>query len=472
MSPGRFSLATGLVLLLGGVGGSALPLRDRFDHEKHQKLFPECAGCHAGVTDSTRSVFPATATCATCHDGVIEKTVDWSPPGTPPSNLRFTHAQHFRKSAERLPRDSVLACSECHIPSGAAWLTVRRTISAQCLACHGIQTAHLSAPDTACATCHLTLAEATTLAESTIAGFPEPPSHKSQEFSTRDGHGELAERSIRSCATCHARDFCTQCHVNAPEVVAIQALEQDTRSLAIKENLEAPASHRESRFLSRHGRSATSDPARCAFCHTRESCIVCHRTRPPVVLALPDSGAGRGIGARIARRPNYHAVPDFADRHGPPARATPNSCTACHARAECLDCHQPNPGSEGIYHPAGFLTRHPAAAYNRQTDCTSCHNQGAICSTCHEQSGLVSSGRLQQGYHDSDAAYALNHGVAARQNIESCVACHSERDCLTCHSAQAGRHFNPHGPGFDADRLRRRNPQTCGACHGRNIPGG
>jgi hypothetical protein len=79
---------------------------------------------------------------------------------------------------------------------------------------------------------------------------------------------------------------------------------------------------------------------------------------------------------------------------------------------------------------------------------------------------------LQPGYHDANAAFILNHGVAARQNIESCISCHSERDCLTCHSAQSGRHFNPHGPGFDPERLRRRNPQTCAACHGRSIPGG
>ena len=70
------------------------------------------------------------------------------------------------------------------------------------------------------------------------------------------------------------------------------------------------------------------------------------------------------------------------------------------------------------------------------------------------------------------AKFGLNHGTAARQNIETCVACHSERDCLVCHSAQAGRRFDPHGPGFDADRLRKKNPQTCAACHGSNIPGG
>jgi hypothetical protein len=315
------------------------------------------------------------------------------------------------------------------------------------------------------------LAEATALPEARVAKFEKPASHDDKDFRTSKGHGDLAEHGNRSCAVCHARDFCEQCHVNAPEVKAIQALAPDPRSLALKVELKAPASHEESRFLSRHGGMAKRDPTRCAFCHTQQSCVTCHRTRPAVVLALPDSGPGRAIGARIERkRPTYHSA-DFADRHNQLASASPGTCSACHARAECLECHRPNVGAASRYHPAGFLTRHPAAAYNRQTDCAGCHNQGAFCATCHQQAGLVARGGALQGYHDANGAFALNHGVAARQNIESCISCHAERDCLTCHSDQGGRRFNPHGPGFDADRLRRLNPQTCAACHGRNIPG-
>jgi hypothetical protein len=472
MTSGLPAIPLGLVLLLGGLGGGAFGQGgDGFDHEKHRKVFPECEGCHAGVTDPARPMYPAPAACALCHDGVVQKAVDWSAPVDRPSNFRFTHAEHARKSGAKLPADSTLACQECHIPSGERPMTVRRTLSAQCLSCHGVRTAHFSAPDTACATCHLTLAEATRLPEARVAGFGEPASHDVAGFVTSEGHGRLAKGGDGTCAFCHARDFCAGCHVNAPEVKAIQALAPDPRSLALAAELEAPASHREAGFLSRHGGTASRDPARCATCHTRESCIACHRTRPAIVLALPASGPGRGMGARIDRKPGYHGA-RFADRHGPPARSAPGSCTACHSRAECLVCHRPDPGAAGDYHPAGFLTRHPAAAYNRQADCTACHNRGAICATCHEQAGLASPGRLRAGYHDANGAFGLNHGTAARQNLESCVSCHSERDCLTCHSAQGGRGFNPHGPGFDPGRLRRRNPQMCAACHGRNIPGG
>jgi hypothetical protein len=388
-----------------------------------------------------------------------------------PSNLRFTHAEHVQKSGEKRHADSAVVCSDCHTPSGAQWLTIRRTIPAQCLDCHGLKVAHVSAPDTACGTCHFPLAEATALPEARVAKFEKPDSHKDTGFLSAKGHGEQADKAGRSCVVCHARDFCAQCHVNAPEVKAIQALAPDPRSLALKVELKAPASHKESGFLSQHGAKAKRDPKACGYCHTQESCIACHRTRPAIVLALPASGPGRGIGAQIKRKkPDYHTA-DFADRHGPRAGSSPRTCNACHARAECLDCHRPNPGATGNYHAAGFLTRHPAAAYNRQTDCALCHNQAAFCTTCHQQAGLRSTGPLAGGHHDANGAFFLNHGTAARQNIESCIACHAERDCLTCHSAQT-RRFNPHGPGFDADRLRRRNPQTCAACHGRNIPGG
>ena len=471
-TPG-LSFQLGLLILLGGAGSVVRrQAPDHFDHEKHSRVFPECQSCHAGITEAGRSIYPAPEACANCHDGVVEKKVEWTAPPARPSNFRFTHPEHLRKSGEKLGADSAVTCSQCHTPSGGAWLTVRRTIQPQCFNCHGLKVAHFAAPDTACGICHLTLAEATSLPESRIAKFEKPASHDDPGFLSSRGHGKLTEPGGRSCAVCHAREFCTQCHVNAPEVKAIQALASDPRSLALKAELKAPSSHQESRWLTRHGGRANRRSADCAFCHTQESCIACHRTRPVVVLSLPAAGPGRAVGARIERKkPGYHS-PDFADRHAPLASSSPGTCTACHARAECLECHRPNPGAAGSYHPAGFLVRHPAAAFNRQTDCAGCHDQASFCVTCHQQAGLVATGRLQPGYHDANGAFILNHGVAARQNIESCVACHGERDCLTCHSAQSGRHFNPHGPGFDPERLKRRNPQTCAACHGRNIPGG
>ena len=212
---------------------------------------------------------------------------------------------------------------------------------------------------------------------------------------------------------------------------------------------------------------------RCATCHTQESCLGCHQASPTVALAMHRAGPGRGPGARVERkRPDSHGI-DFSDNHAELASARPQSCGACHARSQCLDCHRPNAADPSPgYHPAGFLTTHPAAAYTRDQSCADCHNQSQFCADCHVSAGLGSTDGLRgAGYHDAKAEFLLNHGQAARQNLESCVSCHSERDCLTCHSAQGGRRFNPHGPGFDPETLRRKNPSMCTACHGTAIPG-
>jgi hypothetical protein len=458
-------LALLAALALGGAGGGLAVHRnaDRFDHWQHRELFPTCTGCHAGAAEPSRAIWPSASDCATCHDGEIERKVDWNPPPPPhPSNLRFTHRSHAEAAAKRLPPDSV-TCSSCHSPRGGPRMRVQRSVVRQCLDCHGIESAHLAAPDTACVTCHVPLVKAVALSTERIAHFPAPPSHREPGFAE---HHEPAA----SCATCHARDFCTSCHVNAPEVPAIQALAPDRRSLAIATRLEEPASHKAPDFITHHGRDARRRPTSCATCHTQESCLTCHVAQPGVAASLHQAGTGRGPGARVSRRRPPSHGDDFTERHASVASATPQNCAACHARADCLDCHRPSAATGPAYHPVGFLSRHPASAYARETTCAECHNTGQFCADCHRQSGLTARGPLRGGFHDAKPGFLLGHGPAARQSLESCVTCHAERDCLTCHSALGGRRFNPHGPGFDADRLRRRNAQMCTVCHGAAIP--
>jgi hypothetical protein len=472
---GSFGILVLCAVTLAG-GAAAYMLRDPFDHWQHRKLFPSCTGCHAGAEAAGRSLWPQPPDCETCHDDAIEKRVDWSPPAeSRPSNLRFTHQRHAEKVARAWGADSTLRCAACHNLRGTDPMQVRPAVVQSCLECHGIRTAHLSAPDTACATCHVSLVQAVRLTRERVRDFPTPDNHRGADFASM-GHGKLARTGgapvAASCATCHARDFCAECHVNAPEVPAIQALAPDQRSLVVGARPEAPASHADPSFLRRHGGRAGKDAARCAVCHTQESCTTCHIGSPASALAIPRSGPGRGRGVAVLRqRPVSHGL-DFSRLHAQPAEARPQSCSGCHARTECLSCHRPDAGEAPPgYHPSGFLSSHPAAAFSRESSCSECHEQGQFCANCHLKAGLVSPGRLRgTRYHDAKQAFLLNHGQAARQSLESCVTCHSERDCLACHSAANGRRFNPHGPGFDASTLRRKNPSMCTACHGAAIP--
>ncbi len=463
-----------LVLPLAGLLAAPLGAQGTFDHLKHQRVFPSCVACHQGAENPDAEMWPAATSCAACHDGTIQPRVTWQPPTQPhPSNLKFVHDLVPMMTRRTPTGTATLSCRDCHIAAGGAWMNVHRPSPETCVACHAPGLTHMTAPDSLCATCHVTLVRATTLKPADIAGFPVPASHRQSGFTTREGHGALARGGAVSCAVCHARDFCMTCHVDAPEQAAIQALEPDPRARAIVVHLQPPATHREPTFLQRHGAAVRADPRRCSTCHTQESCLACHAPSQRVASALPAAAPARGTGAQPTRRPPDYHRDNFANRHGSYAATTPTTCAGCHVRTDCFNCHRPNTATAaGGYHPVDFLTRHPAAAYARETRCSDCHNVGSFCATCHAAAGLVSSGPLRAGYHDGSRFFSVGHGQAARQSLETCIGCHVERDCLTCHSAQGGRHFNPHGPGFDAARLRRKNPEMCSACHGTAIPGG
>ncbi len=478
----RWIAALGLLVLTAG-GWAVGRLQEGFDHKKHEKLFPLCTTCHAGAETAGAPLWPTAVSCASCHDGEIQPAADWAPPtATKPSNLRFAHARHVEASAKRpegrKPADN---CSDCHVTEGEKRMAVHRAEQAQCFACHtDLPAEHLAVSDSACAACHLTLAQATTLPGERVAAFPVPPSHRMDGFMARGGHGKAAGAGggvAASCATCHAREFCITCHVDAPEQPAIQALAMDTRSLLHVSQLRPPPSHAAGGFVDRHGQAAERTGATCATCHTRESCTACHMGRAPrAVQALAAAGPGRAPGPSLTRKTPASHVSSWARDHGPEAAASPTRCASCHTRDECLSCHRPDPvggaGTSG-FHPSGFLARHPTEAYRREISCADCHQTGQFCSSCHQQAGLTSRALLGgTRYHDAKQFFIAGHGQAARQSLENCVGCHVERDCLTCHASVGGRRFSPHGPGFDADRLRRRNPEMCSACHGTAIPGG
>ncbi len=230
----------------------------QFDHAKHRKLFPACETCHLGALEAGASLWPAPASCATCHDGTIQPRVAWAPPAERDrTNQRFDHSPSA--DVKVVPAQ----CVDCHAEKGAPWMTVERVSLKRCLDCHEIKTAHLAAPDTACAICHLPLVRAVRLTREDIAGFPKPPSHEDPGFVRGTGHGAAAKRIAPvtpSCSVCHAQNFCLTCHVDAPEQGPIQALPSDPRATAIAVRLEPPPSHADESFLARHG--AAGEPGR------------------------------------------------------------------------------------------------------------------------------------------------------------------------------------------------------------------
>jgi hypothetical protein len=476
----------GVARTLAAAPQANVATQEGFPHARHARMFPLCSTCHAGVAEPGQPLWPEAPRCASCHDGVVKPRVVWEPRAGPrATNLRFTHQAHNVAAMAKNPADSGLVrnCAACHNERGAPRMAVQRAVVGQCIDCHGFDAPHVDVPNEACATCHVRLTDAPALTRDDIARFPKPRSHEAPDF-LLGGHGKAARgpgpasspRAVAaSCATCHARNLCITCHVNAPESPVIRALALDERSPTYAlASQPVPASHAAPGFLRAHGRDAQRSNATCATCHTRQSCTSCHvGVAPHAIAALPDAGPGRAAGAQVTRLAPSSHTREFRERHGAEANARPATCETCHARSTCLECHRPEGARQSDYHPRGFLTRHPSSAYAREANCSDCHNPAQFCQSCHQQSGLVANSRIgQAGYHDAFRGFSLGHGQAARQSLESCASCHAERDCTACHSAVSGGfRFNPHGPGFNASRARSKNPSLCVACHGRAIPG-
>jgi len=445
-----------------------------FPHEAHAGLFGDCASCHQGVvTGVSEEFYPDPATCATCHDGVRLPLVSFTVAARGASNLRFEHVRHARAVAPFEPEP--LACATCHASPGASDMTVEPMQAARCLDCHARPgTEHLVGAD--CASCHVPLAEAGFPLER-IAALTLPSDHTADGF-LRETHGRLVVAEASRCATCHTRDLCVSCHVDATraEMALLPVAPPGMRLPPVTARYPEPASHRAANFRVEHGgRLGAADAARCATCHTRDDCASCHLPPlPAAARALPLRAAvtAPGVGLDQAA-PESHQVPRFERAHGTLAGADPGSCVTCHTQPFCVQCHS-DPGPP-VYHEPNFVARHAADGWARNSDCSSCHEVQRFCRDCHVQAGFgtqgASQGRLGPAFHDAEPIWLIRHAQPARQSLETCATCHTQRDCVQCHSDLGTFRVNPHGPGFDPVRARQRSPAVCAACHLGGAPG-
>ncbi len=459
MRPSALALFSALCVALSGSSLEAQRV-DPFQHGKHAGLFPLCTGCHAMQGDRATD-FPPTTQCTGCHDGRDQKLVDWTPPPPRATLLDYDHPAHVRAMG-----DEPSTCEGCHVVPGADRMEVaRRAEVGNCLSCHAHEAPeHLTAPN--CSTCHRSLAESR-LPLSRLLELPAPPDHAAQDF-------VLGHDSGPSCSVCHTRERCTTCHVNAATVSGITAIPTAPAGMELPRyaaHYPEPASHAPTAWLTEHAADA-AEPASCSTCHARESCVGCHA--PPLprgVTALPSRRTAPAQGVDAVRlAPASHDAGSFARQHAEEAATAGTSCTACHERTSCAECHAS--GREAVFHPGGFLERHSIDAFARRLECANCHDRQAFCADCHRSSGRLPVGVTGVIYHDAEGVWLLRHGQAARQGLESCVSCHRQQDCLQCHSQLGAFRVNPHGRDFDAERARQRNPFVCRTCHLRDPLGG
>jgi hypothetical protein len=475
--------ASWLAVSQGDRQGSVARAADRFPHERHEGLFPSCSACHTTKNGEDSLYIVTESDCASCHDGETLVRVSWSPPPKKPTNLVFDHNFHVNEAG--------IACADCHgVPGSTNRMDVLRPTPEKCLTCH--EAASHLAPEAECTRCHVPLTQST-LTVDQIAAFPVPDSHLEADFF--EHHGQLATAETDRCATCHSRELCETCHVNAEKVPVIQALGSDDREAQVFQGREGrwprPKNHDDPEWIRSHGSAAAKAIQDCANCHVQESCTGCHRPLAPAAVSeLPVErveAPARGVTLPNAFPPGHGA--GFLIEHRTAAATDNPRCATCHTEDLCASCHTTgmpdlagaaagarpratgpvsrtgrDSGTPG-FHERNYLARHAADAYARDLDCASCHSQEVFCRSCHENVGLSPQTPKSTAYHNAEPFWLITHGRAARQGLDNCESCHQQKDCLRCHSAKTGWRISPHGPDFDADRLGDRSLLMCSRCH-------
>lgn len=468
--PRSLGLWIPVTVLLGAVVlGTALTAgawqEQSFPHERHERLFPLCTGCHEGVPSGNVAAFyPPTGLCANCHDGQDLDRVTWSGPSPRVDNVEFSHDAHatFLSSAG----DPEPTCESCHVAPGSRRMAVAAEIQVgTCLSCHAHQ-ADDHQVDADCSVCHVPLAE-TRFSLARIEGLAVPADHQAADF-LEAGHGAGARADQARCATCHTADRCVSCHVDVDRrpIRAMPFAPEGMELPAAVAHYPEPATHQDAGWFTQHGLQATRQA--CATCHTSDDCAACHIAPAPTqVAALPARAEVSAPGVHVLpQAPESHEGFFFMQIHSVLAAGDQKSCNTCHVESFCSDCHQ-GP-ADGGYHPPGFVARHAADAFGRQSECANCHEVQVFCRNCHVQVGLSSVGRLGPGYHEGGSVWLLRHGMAARQNLEGCTSCHRQNDCTQCHGVLGAFKVSPHSRNFDARRAWEQNPRTCFACHIKN----
>ncbi len=283
-----------------------------FPHNFHiEKLELDCQDCHRGMPETdyaSRKNWPTMPECLTCHQDAdapydcetCHPKVEVIRPQSHRADWIHEHKQHSR--AGEMP------CAQCHQDT---W----------CEDCHaGALLVDLEAPP-----------------ERSVSGAPQNRCRVGQilqrqhELNYRFTHPLDAAGKERQCATCHATDFCVECH----------RIEGDERRFKPVWHGPLPDDPRPWVLAGvgsgggRHGSWARRDIETCVSCHDVDgedpSCIQCH----------VDFDGVRGTD------PKTHGT-RFADQAGNGEfHSDPHSlCYACHLETRisgvgfCGYCHQ------------------------------------------------------------------------------------------------------------------------------------
>jgi len=207
-----------------------------------------------------------------------------------------------------------------------------------CATCH-VDGAFSIVPDkSVCVECH----------DQTFADDVTYPALKSHGPVWSFNHRLEARVGNANCESCHAQDFCLECHKSG------FADEMGT----IENNM---VNIHRSEFQVSHPIAARTDPQLCASCHENRFCVECHQQFSPADLAIQSHRRG------------------FTD-------GTNSGLHALYTEAMCQTCH---PSGSVLPSATGWSSNHAREARKNLATCQTCHPEGDVCLRCHSAvSGL------------------------------------------------------------------------------------
>jgi hypothetical protein len=214
----------------------------------------------------------------------------------------------------------------------------------------------------------------------------EPQSHRAAGFLQHHGRELGAKEVAQRCAVCHTQESCAACHLAPPRSMQLLPVAGPGRGTGAQIERRRPASHGVD-YADGHRAVASAAPQTCAGCHTREQCLECHRpnaaaqagyhpadflSRHPIAAYSQEVScaschntsqfcqtchqqSGIVAAAVLGTKANFHdAKGAFLLGHGQAARQSLESCVSCHAERDCLTCHSVQGGRGFNPHGPGF----------------------------------------------------------------------------------------------------------------------
>ena len=291
----------------------SLPLH--FSHAQHLAIGGVgCGTCHEDAAGSLRAadnLVPAEAACAACHEIDRAQPEKQAKPAArcdachvmagaevaavviPAPNLKFNHKLHVARG---------MRCQSCH-PVEKVDLATRAELPrmASCLTCHDGQTA-----PAACTTCHVAVRGGMVQTEY-ASGRLVPADH---DLRFRRDHAQAARDDERTCANCHERRYCLDCH----------------------NGVVKPFDFHGNDYVNLHAIDARRNDPDCQSCHRLQTfCTGCH-TRLGVNDNPKTTEFPLANGVPVNR--TFHPV-----GHGVDAERNLRQCASCHREAFCVGCH-------------------------------------------------------------------------------------------------------------------------------------